>query len=343
MKKYKITIVGPAGSGKTTMVHHIWKGKSFNEIKVTPTTQFEFTEKPIKIGDITISAWDLGGQKLLLDEWLSEDSPYKCFKSTSGILMVLDFSNEFQKYRYRANREHEKTLQLKIDEAKSLILRAIKQVRRQNPDGYHVKIAILFNKWDLINDHNFHEDLKLEFGKFFQSILSGPKNGIEYKGCYITSNIAERYSPKKAFRAILPHSVAIKKIFSNFLRRYQDHDAEYVYFATLNEDFLEIETHQHPKEFDYQTLVISLLKSMYPAYHVSDTFSKLSYVQDEELKFNEISLVIQYKDTTFRALLVQLTNGLSLFALSDIDDSYLFEKLFAKLRKTLKVKDAIYA
>jgi len=338
--KYKITVIGPAGSGKTTLIELIWKQRTFNEIATTPTTSFNFVDKPIKLGNISVNALDLGGQELLLDKWLSKDSPFKCFEGCNGVLIVLDFSNEYISWRAG----YEAKILLKIDKMKVFVSEVITMVKLQNPEKNNVKVSICLNKWDLIHDDEYYTFLNNELNKFFRSNLVSMNGSIEYKGNFATSNKNELFSPKIAVRAVMPHSIAIKKIFENFIRRYKDHDAEHVYFSTLNEDFLEIENFNYPEKHDFQPLVLALLKSMYHSYHIGVTFRSLLFQQgDHDLKLKEVTNEIQYNDKSYTAQLVPVNGDFSLFVLSDIDDTYLFKKLSDKLQDAIIIKDAIYS
>ena len=343
--KYKITVIGPAGSGKTTLIELVWKKRQFEDIKTTPTTNFAFIDQPIKLGNIRVNALDLGGQQLLLDKWLDKDGPFKCFKDCKGVLIVLDFTKHYLSWVAG----HKNQMLEEIDRMKGFISEVITTIRLQNPPNSNeknseIKLSLCFNKWDLILDKEFYSFLNDEFNKFFKSKLISMNGCVNYRGNYPTSSKNELYSPKIVVRAVMPHSVAIKQIFENFIRRYLDHDAERVYFSTLNEDFLEIETHQHPKDHDFQPVVLALLKSMYHSYHVDETFKSLLFKQDGNEMFlktamNEIIL----NGRSHTAQLVPLNKEISLFVLSDVEDTYLFKKLSDKLQDALIIKDGIYS
>ncbi len=340
--KYKITVIGPAGSGKTTLIEHIWKQRSFNELEQTtiPTTSYNFIEKPIKLGNIRVNALDLGGQERLLEKWLSKDSPFKCFEDTSGVLIVLDFTKEYLGWKAG----YERKIIEKIDKEKAFIAEVFTMVKLQNPNPQAtIKIAICYNKWDLIHDLEYYQFLQDEFNKFIKSNMKDSKE-LEYKGSFATSSKNELFSPKIAVRAIMPHSVAIQNIFENFIRRYVDHDAEQVYFSTLNEDFLEIETFQFPENLDFQPMVLALLKSMYHSFYIDDTFKSLLFHHNgEKLLLKDVTTEIYFNDKQFTSQLVKINEDIILFSLSDIDDMYLFKKLSQKLQDAIKIKDEIYS
>ena len=346
MNAFKVTVIGPAGSGKTTFVERVWKGKKWNEIKTIPTTGYEFTEKPIKLGNISISALDLGGQQMLLENWLSKNGEFefKAFKDASAILIVLDFSTVYKRWQLYDKSPATKQALIKLeDDAKELITRAIASAARQNINGHRIKVAIMFNKWDLIEDHEFFQELKAEFKKFMIPFVE--KMRINFKGIYRSSNKLERYTPKSAVKAILPHSEAIMKIFENFIKRFTTHDAEHVYFSTLNNDFLEVESFQFPvaEEHDYQSIIIPLHKTMYYSFHLPDLYKKLAYHHDGlSVKFQSVSHELTINHLTYTTQLIRLNDDFLLFILADIPDAYLVKTLCAKLRKAMKIQDAIY-
>ncbi|NHI92004.1 MAG: hypothetical protein EAX96_05835 [Candidatus Lokiarchaeota archaeon] len=336
MMKYKIVVIGPAGSGKTTLLEMIWNGTPWDKITTTPTTSYNFIDKPLKLGNITISALDLGGQVTLLEQWLDKNHPFKCFEAASAVLILFDLSREYRAWRQDVkNPVSRDRFYKRVDGCKDLLLRIVSRIA--DPE---VKITILFNKWDLMEDQQLREYLRREFTKFIEDKLA---NKVTFKGIYFTSNKLERYSPKIAVRAVLPHRLAIEKIFENFARIYTDLKAEHVYFSMLDENLLEIESYQFPKDNDYVPLVQSFLKSIYHSYHVPDTYrSMCSKNDDHGITFTKATCQITNQTRSYTAQLIQLNEESSLFVLSDINDPFLMSILTERIQETMLIKEFIY-
>merc|ERR1719436_195830 len=79
LNPFKIVIVGLDGAGKTTILYKLHLGEV---LSTQPTIGANFEE--IKHNNVTLQAWDLGGQESLRQSW----SIY--YRDTAAVILVID-------------------------------------------------------------------------------------------------------------------------------------------------------------------------------------------------------------------------------------------------------------
>ncbi len=124
-KEIRCLILGLDNSGKSTIVNKLLPKDEQNNDGIMPTVGFQIHSLMIK--DVTISLWDIGGQRTLRPFWDNY------FDKTQAMIWCIDVS-----------------LSMRFDET----LQELKQLinRDENRIGYECAVIVVLNKIDLVED-----------------------------------------------------------------------------------------------------------------------------------------------------------------------------------------------
>lgn len=342
---YKLIICGTSGAGKTWIERHFFYGMSYEEIeklRLGPTTDvFIFTEKPFKLGPLTIRGVDTGGQKPLRDK-LHNDMQDLCWIGVDSCIYVMDFANDINKYeelKQTSSQFSDNFIWKRINEVKEDLKQVIKSIMRFATPNSKIKLIILFHKWDLLN--NFSSAIRESWKDWlieqinaiekecnFNVFTNNNGNKIEFLGFH-TSSILDN-SCKTAIRKILPPQEQLKKILLKFIENCKDLKANQVYIAALNEDGLEVESIQYPYLLNTESYYENIIRYCLPTLNLKKKFKSTGLINLCLLKEPDLLLVVQ-----------PITEELSIVLVTDITEIKKIRIIIEELGKTLQMIDNV--
>ena len=273
---YKLLICGNSGVGKTYIERHFFWGMSFKEIKelsIKPTKDvFKFSEKPFKLGRMTFNVVDTGGQNLLRAK-LHTDMGELAWSEVDVCIYVIDLCTEILKYKdlkVEKGKESDQYLWNILEDARQELKRVIISIRKYNKKA---RLLILFHKWDLLKilSNTVQESWKNWIIKHLKEIehketlnvLHNKDKKIEFLGFHKSS--CKDPTCRTAVRLSLPRQEQLQSILSDFSENCRELGAKQVYITALNEDGLEIESTQYPKDMDTTIYYENVIRHCYPA------------------------------------------------------------------------------
>jgi GTPase SAR1 family protein len=167
MPIFKILIMGMPGSGKTTLVKHVFEAKELKDLKgYIPTYGVNIALYNYRgSDDIKISTFDCGGQTSFIDTYLTDQWVPRLFAEVSAFFFVVDSSSK-------------KTLK----EAGKLFNKYLENVCKYCEDTV---IHILASKWDI------HAITMEEFKKEFMNLDVHPISVTDGSARRVTQGILD--------------------------------------------------------------------------------------------------------------------------------------------------------
>jgi len=343
---YKLVICGVSGVGKTSIEQHFFHDLTFEEIKkqnIGPTKDvFSFTQRPLKLGHLTIRGIDTGGQQLLRRKLHQGPAQELCWIGTDACIYVTDFAQDILQYEKlkTSTSNFDDFIWAKINEVKEDIKQVIESILQFTPVNAPVRFTVLFHKWDLLNV--FSAEIKDEWKNWLieqfkevdnecnYNIMSnnnGSNGGkIKFLG-FQTSSILDT-SCKAAIRRIIPAYTQIKKILQRFVAKCRQYEANQIYITLLNEDGLEIDSLYYPFSLDAESYFESVMRYFLPTLDLQDRYRSARLLNFCLMEDPDLCLAIQSLSRKISMAIATDLNDINLVRNMLDDTTHSMGKLF---------------